>query len=222
LVAIGEDGTVSGSMINGEFVSAGEMMVRGTSKSSITIEGMSMTRNQMRPIHPSEILQEEFLVPLGMTAHALSQAIHVPATRVNDIVNGKRGVKADTALRLARYFGNSPEFWLNLQATHNLRGAEGDAAARIEREAMPRHGMNVLERRLRAGCVAMSSCSGLRLRPMSESRYRPLGRHFSGSRSMHQKLAEMRIASRLAETARAATSPRCARSSRAMPARLNW
>jgi len=76
-------------------------------------------------------LQEEFLVPLGMTAHALSQAIHVPATRVNDIVNAKRGVTADTALRLARYFGNSQEFWLNLQAAYDLRTAERDAAAKI-------------------------------------------------------------------------------------------
>src|SRR5207253_7439162 len=75
-----------------------------------------MTRNRMRPIHPGEILREEFLVPLGMSAHALSHAIRVPATRVNDIVNGKRGVTADTTLRLARYFGNSPEFWLNPQA----------------------------------------------------------------------------------------------------------
>ncbi len=92
----------------------------------------------MRPIHPGEILREEFLVPLGMSPHALSQAIRVAATRVNDIVNGKRGVTADTALRLARYFGNSPESWLNLQAAYDLRAAERDAAARIEREISPR------------------------------------------------------------------------------------
>jgi addiction module HigA family antidote len=92
----------------------------------------------MRPIHPGEILREEFLVPLEMTAHALSQSIHVPATRVNDIVNGNRGITADTALRLARYFGNSPEFWLNLQAAYDLRTAQHEAAARIEREASPR------------------------------------------------------------------------------------
>jgi addiction module HigA family antidote len=97
-----------------------------------------MIRNRMRPIHPGEVLREEFLVPLGMTAHALSQAIHVPATRVNDIVNGKRGVTADTALRLARYFGNSPEFWLNLQAAHDLRTAERETASKIEREVRPR------------------------------------------------------------------------------------
>ena len=97
-----------------------------------------MTRNGMRPIHPGEILREEFLAPLGMTPHALSQAIRVPATRVNDIVNGKRGVTADTALRLARYFGNSAEFWLSLQAAHDLRAAERQAASRIKREVLPR------------------------------------------------------------------------------------
>jgi addiction module HigA family antidote len=83
----------------------------------------------MRPNHPGEILRQEFLAPQGMSAHALSLAIHVPATRVNDIVNGKRGVTADTALWLARYFGNSPEFWLNLQAAHDLHLAEREAAA---------------------------------------------------------------------------------------------
>jgi antitoxin HigA-1 len=137
-VAIGEANTVSGSMINGESAFAGEMMVLGTQKSPTTIRGTSMIRNRLRPIHPGEVLREEFLVPLGMTAHALSQAIHVPATRVNDIVNGKRGVTADTALRLGRYFGNSPEFWLNLQAAHDLRAAERDAASKIEREVRPR------------------------------------------------------------------------------------
>ena len=99
---------------------------------------MGMTRNGMRPIHPGEILREEFLMPLRMTAYALSKALHIPATRVNDIVNHKRGVTADTALRLARYFGNSPEFWLNLQTAHDLRAAEREAAGRIGREVLPR------------------------------------------------------------------------------------
>lgn len=71
-------------------------------------------------------------------AHALSQAIRVPATRVNDIVNSKRGITADTALRLDRYFGNSPEFWLSLQAVYDLRAAEHEASARIKREVLPR------------------------------------------------------------------------------------
>ena len=92
----------------------------------------------MRPIHPGEVLREEFILPLGMTAHALSQAIRVPASRVNDIVNGKRGVTTDTALRLARHFGNSPEFWLNLQAAHDLRVGEREVASKIEREVSPR------------------------------------------------------------------------------------
>lgn len=97
-----------------------------------------MARNKMRPIHPGEILREEFLIPLEMSAHALSQAIRVPATRVNDVVNGRRGVTADTALRLARYFGNSAEFWLNLQAAYDLRTAERDVAPKIEKEILPR------------------------------------------------------------------------------------
>jgi addiction module HigA family antidote len=97
-----------------------------------------MTRNRMRPIHHGEILREEFLMPLQMSAHALSQAIRVPATRVNDIVNGKRGITADTALRLARYFGNSPDFWMSLQAAYDLRAAEREASVRIEREVSPR------------------------------------------------------------------------------------
>jgi addiction module HigA family antidote len=92
----------------------------------------------MRPIQPGEILREEFLVSLEMSAHSLSQAIHVPATRVNDIVNGKRSITADAALRLARYFGNSPEFWLNLQGAYDLRAAERETATRIEREVAPR------------------------------------------------------------------------------------
>lgn len=97
-----------------------------------------MTRNRMRPIHPGEILREEFLLPLHMSAHALSQTIRVPATRVNDIVNGKRGVTADTALRLARYFGNSPDFWMSLQAAYDLRSAEREVSVRIDREVSPR------------------------------------------------------------------------------------
>ena len=97
-----------------------------------------MARSKMRPIHPGEILREEFLTPLEMSAHALSQAIRVPATRVNDIVNGRRGVTADTALRLARYFGNSAEVWLNLQAAYDLRTAERDVAPKIEKEILPR------------------------------------------------------------------------------------
>ena len=72
--------------------------------------------NGMRPIHPGEVLREEFLQPLGLSAHALAMALHVPAPRIGDIVRERRAVTADTALRLARFFGASAEFWLGLQS----------------------------------------------------------------------------------------------------------
>jgi addiction module HigA family antidote len=81
-------------------------------------------KNQMRPIHPGEILREEYLVPLAINANALAQALGVPANRISGIVAGKRAVTADTALRLARAFKTSPEFWLNLQQAFDLRTAE--------------------------------------------------------------------------------------------------
>jgi len=80
----------------------------------------------MRPIHPGEILLEEFLKPLDMSANALAQAIGVPANRVSAIVAGERSITADTALRLSRALGTTPEFWLNLQQAFELRTAERD------------------------------------------------------------------------------------------------
>lgn len=79
--------------------------------------------NGMRPIHPGEILREEYLEPLGMSANALAGALRLTAARVNEIVREKRGITPDTALRLSRYFGTTPEFWLNLQMTYELRKA---------------------------------------------------------------------------------------------------
>jgi addiction module HigA family antidote len=76
--------------------------------------------NRMRPIHPGEVLREEFLVPLGMSANALAMALHVPAPRINDVVRERRGITADTALRLARFFGNSAAFWMGLQDDYDL------------------------------------------------------------------------------------------------------
>lgn len=81
-------------------------------------------RNKMRPIHPGEILGEEFLAPLNMSANALATALGVPANRVSQILKGTRAVTAETALRLSRAFGTSAEFWLNLQKTYELRTAE--------------------------------------------------------------------------------------------------
>lgn len=97
-----------------------------------------MPKNAMRPIHPGEVLREEFLGPLGLSAHALAQALRVPATRINDVVNERRGITADTALRLARYFGTTAEFWLNLQSAFDLRTAEAKFKSQIERDVLPR------------------------------------------------------------------------------------
>jgi addiction module HigA family antidote len=94
--------------------------------------------NQMRPIHPGEVLREEFLGPLGLSAHALAQALRVAAPRVNDIVRERRSVSPDTALRLARHFGTTPQFWLNLQASYDLKIAMREAGAKIAREVEPR------------------------------------------------------------------------------------
>jgi antitoxin HigA-1 len=71
-------------------------------------------------IHPGEMLREEFMTPLGLTSYRLAKELRIPAPRVNDIVLEKRGITADTALRLARYFGNTPEFWMNMQAHYDL------------------------------------------------------------------------------------------------------
>ena len=96
-----------------------------------------MARNGMRPVHPGEVLREDFLVPLNMSANALAKALNVPAPRINDIVRERRGVSADTAMRLARYFGGDARSWLNLQAAYDLRVAEIGSAKRIEREIVP-------------------------------------------------------------------------------------
>lgn len=94
-------------------------------------------KNGMRPVHPGEILREDFLVPLDMSANALSKALHVPAPRINDIVRERRGITADTAMRLARYFGGDARSWLNLQTSYELRQAEIENAQRIEQEIKP-------------------------------------------------------------------------------------
>ena len=94
-------------------------------------------KNGMRPVHPGEVLREDFLRPAGLTANALARVHHVPAPRINDIVRERRGVSADTAMRLARYFGGDARSWLNLQALYDLRLAEIANARRIEREVMP-------------------------------------------------------------------------------------
>lgn len=96
-----------------------------------------MNDKVMSPVHPGEILGEEFLKPLEMTAYQLAKAIGVMPPRIYEIVHGERAVSADTALRLGRYFGTGPEFWLNLQSHYDLEVARDRAGEKIEREVMP-------------------------------------------------------------------------------------
>ena len=82
---------------------------------------MKQPVNRMRPVHPGEILREDYLAPLNLSANALAVALSVPATRIHEIVNERRGISADTAERLARYFGGDAVSWLSLQATYDLK-----------------------------------------------------------------------------------------------------
>jgi addiction module HigA family antidote len=84
--------------------------------------------------HPGEMLREEFLVPLGISQNGLAMKIHVPSTRIGEIIHGRRAITSDTALRLARFFGNSPEFWMNIQQQYDLSKAKLELEETIERE----------------------------------------------------------------------------------------
>ena len=97
---------------------------------------MARPLNKMRPVHPGEVLREDYLAPLGLSVNALATALHVPATRLHEIVNERRGISADTAARLARYFGGDAQSWLNLQAAYDLKTLP--TAAAIEREVTRR------------------------------------------------------------------------------------
>ncbi len=94
--------------------------------------------SKLPPIHPGEILKAEFLKPLGMSMNQLALALRVPNNRINQIVEGAREITPDTAFRLARYFGTSPDFWLGLQMQYQLEKAEDELAAKIEKEVRPR------------------------------------------------------------------------------------
>jgi addiction module HigA family antidote len=101
------------------------------SKSSITTKELA-SKNRLPPVTPGEILAEEFMKPIPLSANALALYLHVPATRIQAIVNGKRAITADTALRLGRFFGNSAEFWMNLQKNYDLDVATRANLAAIE------------------------------------------------------------------------------------------
>ncbi len=89
-------------------------------------------------IHPGEFLREDFLKPLSLSVNALAMALHVPATRISEIVNERRGITTDTALRLGRYFGTTPDFWINMQAAYELAIAEDRLLPKIEKEVQRR------------------------------------------------------------------------------------
>ncbi len=93
-----------------------------------------MNNKKLPPIHPGEILMEEFLKPMGLSQYRLAKDISVPPRRINEIVHGKRSISADTALRLGRFFGISPQFWLNLQTRFDLEVTEDLLAERLEKE----------------------------------------------------------------------------------------
>lgn len=97
-----------------------------------------MTDRDFRPIHPGEILREEFLTPLGLSANALAVALKVPAPRINDIARERRAITPDTALRLSRYLGTSPEFWMDLQTAYDLKSAALESGEQIAVEIAPR------------------------------------------------------------------------------------
>lgn len=96
-----------------------------------------MTFRERKPIHPGEILAEDILPELGMNANQVGEALGVPANRISEILRGRRSITADTALRLGRWLGSSPQFWLNLQRSYDLEVAETDLGAEIEQQVTP-------------------------------------------------------------------------------------
>lgn len=99
---------------------------------------MFMKKNKLTPVHPGEVLTEEFLIPMGLSQNRLALALGVPARRINEIALRKRGISADTALRLSAYFGNSADFWLGLQMDYDLDFARIETGISIEREVRKR------------------------------------------------------------------------------------
>ena len=99
-----------------------------------------MTAKRLTPIHPGEILLEEFLEPMRVSQYRIAKDISVPPRRINEIVHGNRAISADTALRLAKYFGTSERFWLNLQARYDLEVERDRLGNRLDREVVPRAG----------------------------------------------------------------------------------
>jgi addiction module HigA family antidote len=99
---------------------------------------MARKKATLPPVHPGEILREDLMRPMGISINRLARDLRVPVTRISEIVNCRRGISADTALRLSRYFGSTPEFWMNLQGAYDLEVAERESKRQIERDVHPR------------------------------------------------------------------------------------
>src|SRR5205807_3296064 len=126
--------TAYGSTTSGAFASTGKTEMPTRSRSSTTTDNeVTMSTKLLDPIHPGEILAEEFMRPLGLSANALARTLGVPVTRISEILRGRRGVSADSALRLARFVGSSAELWMSLQADYDLRVARRSAGNEIRR-----------------------------------------------------------------------------------------
>jgi addiction module HigA family antidote len=120
-------------MTNGGYALNGERVMRMKSKSPTTTKRVK----RMSPLHPGEMLREEFMVPLGLSASAVALAIRVPTTRITEILNQRRGITADTALRLAKLFRMTPEYWMGLQVDYDLEIAMDQIERAIDRDVHP-------------------------------------------------------------------------------------
>jgi addiction module HigA family antidote len=122
-------------MISGASASDGKMVTRTKLRSSIIIRS-SIVPKKLAPVHPGEVLAEDFIAPSGLTANQLALSLRIPANRITAIIAGKRGITADTALRLARYFGTSAEVWMGLQADYDVQTERDRNGAEIERAVL--------------------------------------------------------------------------------------
>ena len=105
---------------------------------SVSIDDLRIIMEKIQPIHPGEILNEEFMIPMGISQYKLAKDIKVPSIRISEIVRGKRSITVDTAIRLSIYFGNSAQFWMGLQMDYDLAIAEDILMNKIEHDIVPR------------------------------------------------------------------------------------
>jgi len=131
--AAGRDNTAFPSTINGGFVLNGRTEMHIKSKSRTIIHKKELAMRKISNIHPGEILREEFLRPMGITAYRLSKETGIDQTRISEVIRGKRSPSVDTALRFAAFFGNSPEFWINLQNHYDIQEKRRQMQSKLKR-----------------------------------------------------------------------------------------